>query len=85
MFKAPEENPPILSKKRIITFQPAQRKKRANLALYLTRQFGVRGKPSTPLRATVRGQNTAKSPGLSERPLRDAQAWRAGRYDQEWF
>ena len=36
MFTAPEENPPILSKKRIITFQPAQRKKRANLALYAT-------------------------------------------------
>jgi len=45
-------------------------------------RYCLRGKPRTPRRGTARSQNTAKSPGFSERPLRDAQAWRAGRYAQ---
>ena len=35
-----------------------------------------------PCAGPLRGQITVKSPGFSGRPLRDAQAWRAGRYDQ---
>eukprot|EP00964_Phaeocystis_antarctica_P012155 scaffold6707_cov110-Phaeocystis_antarctica.AAC.2 len=41
-----------------------------------------RGKHRTPLPGTAPRANHRQKPGLSGRPLRDAQAWRAGRYDQ---
>ena len=48
----------------------------------VTRELLLAVNLAPPRAGPLRGQITVKSPGLSERPLRDAQAWRAGRYDQ---